>query len=343
MPKITRSSGLGPRLEFLDELQEWSEKKSKIVSEAILTTTTGAAMAVDGGVPALIVPTNLAALLRDTVYFQQVQQGSDRARFQTISVPAAGALTQGNEPTQVSQTMTAIDIIPTPRGVEQQVSFEAERKILGPILEGVILSFRISELYDEDYLILGSGQACENNVPTGTGQLYGTANQIFGYGRTAEGSIISTDVMALSVLTDAQEITTARGYSPDNMVAVMHPAQFRKLMQDTNVNRLISFGPNTTPTASWVAQGVIPELLGMEIRRSTLMVTGTGSATITTYHGWTFKKGLTLAMAASRDLMIETFRDIRVNSTWVKGHWDLLANVFHPNSLVETDTARRRG
>ena len=44
-------------------------------------------------------------------------------------------------------------------------------------------------------------------------------------------------------------------------------------------------------------------------------------------------------MAASRDLMIETFRDIRANSTWIKAHWDLKCAVLHPNSLVQIDTA----
>jgi len=69
------------------------------------------------------------------------------------------------------------------------------------------------------------------------------------------------------------------------------------------------------------------------------MVTGTGSSSITTYHSWLYKKGLSAAMAASRDLMIETFRDIRVNSTWVKGHWDLKCNILHPLSVVEIVTA----
>jgi len=272
------------------------------------------------------------------VSFQQIQDARDRARFRTITVPAAGPLTQNTEPSQVTQTLATIDITPTPRGVEQQVSFEAERKILGPILEGVILAFRVSELYDEEFRLPCWWRALEcETIPT-TGQLYGTGNKIFGYGRTSEAAILTTDVMALSVLTDAQEIMTAQGYSPDNAVEVMHPAQFRKLLQDSNVNRLISFGPNTTPSQAWVAQGVIPELVGFEIRRSTLLITGTGTSSSTTFHSWAYKKGLTAGMAASRDLMIETFRDIRANSTWVKGHWDLIAAVLHPNSLIEVIT-----
>ena len=44
-------------------------------------------------------------------------------------------------------------------------------------------------------------------------------------------------------------------------------------------------------------------------------------------------------MAASRDLIIETYRDIYKNQTVVKGHWDLKAGVLHPNSLVDIVSA----
>ena len=193
-PDLDISTGLGPRLEFVHELSGWTRKKQRMVSEAaIATTTSGAAMAIDGAVPALIVPTNLSAMLRDTVYFQQIQQGSNTARFQTITVPAAGALTQNTEPSPVTQTLATVDIAPTPRGGEQQISFEAERKILGPILEGVILSFRVSELYDEDYLLLGTSQAFPSaSIPT-TGGLNNTGNQLFGGAgtlRATEAAII---------------------------------------------------------------------------------------------------------------------------------------------------------
>ena len=82
-----------------------------------------------------------------------------------------------------------------------------------------------------------------------------------------------------------------------------------------------------------------PELLGFEIRRSTLGATGTGSSSITTYHAWCYKKAQTAGLAASRDLMVETFRDIRANSTWIKAHWDFAYGLLQPKSLIEVVTA----
>lgn len=346
-PRVEKGEkALERRMGFVNAIEGFTDLQRNIVSEAIATTTSGAAMGVQANTPALIIPTNLSAVLRDTVYFQQVQQGYNTARFQTITVPAAGALTQNTEPSQATQTMATVDIAPTPRGVEQQISFEAERKIMGPILEGVILSFRLSELYDEDFLLLGASQAFESSVVTsGTGiNGQSTGYQFFGGGstytsRASEATIISTDVMGVSAINLAVAQLQTNGYSTDNLVWVGAPAQYRALLTDANTLRMVSFGPNTDNGRSMLAQGVIPELIGAELRRSTLGVSGTGSAAIVTYHSWLYKKGLTAAMAASRDLMIETFRDIRVNSTWVKGHWDLKCNVLHPNSLIELVTA----
>ena len=349
-PRIeTGQTALEKRLGWVNAIESYTETKRTLMMEAIATTTTGAAMGVQANAPALIVPTNLAAVMRDTVYFQQVMQGFNTARFQTVTVPSAVALTQNTEPSQSSQTLAAVDIAPTPRGVEQQISFEAERKIMGPILEAVILSFRLSELYDEDYLLIGgsntqnysgaSSQAFETGVVTGSTGVYGTTNQLFGNARATEAAVISTDTMSVQIMDDAVAQIQIQGYATDNLVTVMFPQQYRKLLIDANALRLVSFGPGFDQTRSMLAQGVIPELIGSELRRSTLGNTGTGSASITTFHAWMYKKGQTVAMAASRDLIIETFRDVRVNSTWVKGHWDLKANLLHPNSLIEMVTA----
>jgi len=343
-PRIVRGvEALKDRSKWANVMESYAldieSRRASLVSEAVATTTTGAAMAIDQMSPALIVPTNLAAILRDTVMFQALPQGTNKGRFQTVTVPAAAALTENTEPSQSSQTLATVDVTPSPRGVEQQLSFEAERKVIGPILDAIILSFRLSELYDEDYLLLGSGQAYESaSIPT-TGGLYNTGNKVFGAGRASEATIIAADTMSAAILEDAATTIKLQGYSPDNLVVVLRTEQFRKLMTDSNVNRIASFGPNMDQARAWLAQGVIPELLGFELRQSTLGITGTGSASITTYHGWAYKKGLTTAMVASRDVMIETFRDIRANSTWIKGHWDLGVGVPHPNSLVLIDTA----
>ena len=277
-PKIVRGDDyIKARMGWVNTIESYREIKNEIMSEAIATTTSGAAMGQQANAPALIVPTNLSAMLRDTVYFQQLMQGYNTCLFQTITVPTAGALTQSTQPSDASQTLATVSIAPTPRGVEQAISFEAERKIMGPILEAVILSFRLSELYDEDFLLLGASQAFESAVVTGSGGVYGTANQLFGTARATEAAIISTDTMTVAFIDDAVAQLQAQYYATDNLVWVGHPFQYRKLLIDSNALRMVSFGPNTDNGRSMLAQGVIPEIIGAELRRSTLMATGTGS------------------------------------------------------------------
>jgi hypothetical protein len=314
-----------------------------LLSEAIATTTSGAALGVEEMTPALVVPTNLSALLRDTFLFKALPQGTSYALFQTTTAWSMGALTQNTTPSQVSPTLAAPQVTVSPRGGLLQMSFELERKGVGPMLEAQILAARLGQLYDEDFLALGAGQAFEAaTIPT-TGGLYGTGNIVYGTGVANEAAVTSAMVMSGAVLADAQEIIKAQGYSPDNLVVVMPPKAFRDLLKDTTyLNRILSFGPNTDPSRAYLAQGVIPELYGMEIRQSTLGVShasGSGSPAATTYHTWVYKKGLTAGMAASRDIMVETFRDIEAGSTWIKCHYDLGIGILHPNSLVEIVTA----
>lgn len=351
LPRV--GANLGPRLEFLAAITDWTGRHNynsytngmKMVSEAapaITTATSGAAIGVEEMTPALVVPTNLAALLRDTYLYKALPQGTDRARFQTVTALTMGSLTQNTAPSSTAPTLASVDVTTSPRGYLIQVSFEAERRIIGPLLDALILSGRLGELYDEDNLAVGSGQAFETaSIPT-TGGLYSTGNQIFGTGVSAESGVTSSMTMSLNMLTDVQETIKAQGYSPDNIVVVMAPKQFRDLMRDSNINRYISFGPGFDQARGMMGQGVIPELLGMEIRQSTLPVSrasGSGSPATTTYHAWAYKKGLTAALAASRDVMIETFRDIEAGSTWLKVHYDMGVGILHPNSLVEAVSA----
>lgn len=342
VPILSVPRAADERAKLKSIIESFNDRYQNIVLEAaIATTTSGAALGVDEMTPALVVPTNIAALVRDTLLFRALPQGVDRARFQTVTVPAAGALTQDTEPSQSTQTLATVDVTTAPRGVEVDISFEAERKIIGPILDAMILGNRLSELYDEDTLLLGTSQAFAGaTIPT-TGGIQGNGNTFYGDGTVAATtSILSTMLLAAKAFDFARAEELAQGYAPDNMVGAAFPKGVYDLFNDTNITRYLQFGPNTDMVRSMLGAGIIPSLFGIELRQSTLGKTGTGTtAGVTTYYTWVWKKGLTAAMAASRDVMIETFRDIRKNATVLKSHWDLGINVVHPNSLISIITA----
>ncbi|MHB1910214.1 MAG: DUF6582 domain-containing protein [Nitrososphaerales archaeon] len=342
LPKATPD--MKSRLAFNAAIESWTDRMAesqRVLAEAapvISTATTGFASATQQVTPALVVPTNMSALLRDTLIPITIPQGTNTAVFQTITAFQMGALSQNASPSSAAPTLTTVNITTNERGYQLDLSFEAERKGIGPILDASIMAARVGELYDEDNLVVGSGNAFESATLPTSGGLYGTGNQIFGTGVAAESDVTSSMTMTFDMINDAAETIANQGYGGDNLVVVVQPKQYHDLLQDSNIVRYVQWPGSSQST--YIATGVIPTLAGFEIRRSTLGKTATGSpSTVTTRHAWAYKKGLTAALGASRDLQIETFRDIQNNQTVLKVHYSLGVAVIQPNSLVELVSA----
>jgi len=322
--------GFGSPLEAVKEraraLEGFREKVRSIqrrVTEALATTTTGASLGVEGVSPLVVIPNSLLANLRDIVNWIDIPQGADRARWGTIKVASAGPLTENTEPTEASQTLTTVDATPSPRGIQQSVSFELEQKSVGgSMIQAVVESFRLSYLEDIDGLI-----AAEASTATPAATLYGDESV------STESNITSSMTFAPARIATAIREITKKGYGPDGLVAVVHPVQFDALLKHADVRQAHIFGEGVQVT------GVLPSLYGVEVRRSTKVTTGTGSGAATTYRAWVCKKGVTFGVAASRDLQIETFRDIRKNQTVIKAHWDVAVKAIEPDSFVKIITA----
>ena len=318
VPIIDLPNGVDERLSWLRSFEPGVKK----VTEAISTGTTGTALGVTGAPPLRIIPSALASQLRDTVQFVTVPKGADRVRFGTVKVAAAGALTENTEPTEVSPTLSTVDAVPSPRGLQLSVSYELEAKSIGNIIQAVTETFRLSELYDEDNLIL-----TEANSATPAATLYGDESV------GAEGSVTSAMTFAPARIASAIKNITNKGYDPADLVAVLHPVQFDALLKHSDVRQAHIFGEKTQIT------GVIPSVYGVEVRRSTKVPTGTGSGTTTTYHAAVYKKGITFGLGVSKDMQIKTFDDIRKNQNVIKAVWDMACKAVEPDSLVKIVTA----
>lgn len=302
---------------------------TRFVAEAIGTASSGLASGQEAMTPALVIPSQLAGLSREVVLFTPLPQGYKQHVFQMTTASTLAALSQNTDPGSTDPTLTTVNITTAEYGVEHQVSFSAERKGIGPLLDAFILGDRLGALYLDDQIIFGTAGA--GGIENGS-----AGNKYYGNGTvTAESSISSSMTMAALAISTMVKSITAQGYSPDNLVCFMHPKQYNDLLNDTNIVRYLQIGAASGDYRdALIARGVIPDLYGVEIRRSTLVDTGTGSpSSVGTYHAYMMKKGLSVAMSASRDLMIETFRNINLNQTVTKTHIDYGAAVLHPNSV----------
>jgi len=354
IPKATDKEAIKERSKrFNMALESYGEQQNQVLLEAIDSSTTGAALGIDELAPALVIPNQYAGFARDACYVRNLPQGTNKSRISEITTPQMGPLTPNVQPTVVDPTLTTVDVTTYFRGALHQTSFRAERQIIGPYIDGLIMADRVAVLYDEDVMVFGTPNLNNAGVLSATGASGGiegniasvpTANQwqAEGYSTaptawTADSNIENTDLMSAQAISIVQKAIIVQGYAPENYVLFMHPKPYADLLNDTGIVRYLQLGAATGDARdALISQGVIPDLFGFEIRRCTTVpqtITG-GSGSIPTFHAWAVKKGMTCVMSVSHDIQIETYRDVKEFSTFVSVHYDLGVQLAHPNSAV---------
>ena len=315
-----------------------STKIPQAYETAISPATSGVAMGVDSATPVVVLPTYYPAFLRDTTLFGTIPQGNDRKRFSIISAFAMGALTAATQPSDLSFSPVLLDVLTTERGGGIPVTFTGQRKLLGPIDEGIVVASRMGEIYDEDLIIFGglsiSGISGLTDVTRSS-----LANAQYGDG-TVSTSLTITSGMTMkgTYLAKAAQAIASEGYGYDGLVAVMDPYTFEELITDTVIAQYIQWYWGDSASAL-IAKGFIPNLYGCEIRRSSVVPTISGSDVTTVHQTYVYKKNFSVAMAATEDVMIESFRDIYKNQTYYKTHYQLGTNIVAPLSIATIQTA----
>ncbi len=328
-----------PRLEVPDEasgknMAEWYKsirRRKKALAEAFRMHRVTEALATGTGegqvwAPStFVIPPGLPAALRNTCIVVDMPRGADRVNFSTVTTPAFASLTENTEPTEVTHTLTQKTATPSPYGWQQSASYEKEQKFGNKdIMVALTETARLGAVIQEDTLVLTT----LDGVSTGyAGRLFGDESV------SAETNITSTMTFKAARLRTAIQKLNEKGYNSEGATAVVHPVQWKALLADSDVQKTIDYQDEV------IRSGVIPELYGFEIRRSTKVPTGTGSGSVTTYHAQIYLPQLTAGLGVSRDLLVETFRDIRKNQTVIKASIDLAAIVIQPASLVQIYTA----
>ncbi|MHB8565733.1 MAG: phage major capsid protein [Nitrososphaerales archaeon] len=287
----------------------------------------------------IILPPDLPANLRRFVQVKEIPRGSKQVNFTTITTPAFAALTEDTAPLDVTQTITEIAVTPSETGAKQRISYVTMESATPDIVQAVERSFQAAALIDEDNTILA---ACDGATPAAT--LYGDETV------TAESSITSAMVFKGARLASALREIQKKGYAmnPGDAVAVLHPVQYDALLKDTAISQYLYFG-----SAGPIQQGVVPQVYGVDVVRSTKIPLGTGSGSpaITTYHAQVFLKaqakgspqglgiGGSVALAVSRELMVELWRKVDERALYLVASHRISSAVLQPNALVHIYSA----
>ncbi len=288
----------------------------------------------------IVLPPDLPANLRRFVQVKEIPKGSKQINFTTITTAEFASLTEDTAPTDVTQTINEISATPTETGAKQRVSYVVMESATPDVVQAVERSFQAAALIDEDSTIL---TALDSATPAAT--LYGDESV------TAESSITSSMTFKGARLASALREIQKKGYAvnPGDIVACLHPVQYDSLLKDTAISQYLYFG-----SAGPIQQGVVPQVYGVDVVRSTKVPTGTGSGSpaITTYHAQAFLKasykgtnpggigvGGAVSLGISRDLMVEVWRRIDERDFYIVASHRVAAAVLQPNAFVRILTA----
>lgn len=283
----------------------------------------------------IVIPTDLPANLRRFVQVKEIPRGSKQVNFTSITTPAFASLTEDTAPSDVSQTITEISVTPSETGAKQRVSYITMESATPDVVQAVERSFQAAALIDEDSVIL---TALDGASATDAGTVYAA-------GVASEASLTSADTMLGKYLNSAMSLIQQKGYAlqPGDLVCAMHPVQYQGLLSDSAINQYLYFG-----SIGPIQQGVVPQVYGIDVVRSTKVPTGTGSGSPvpTTYHAQVFLKasakgnpnglgvGGGIGLGVSRDLMIEVWRKIDERDLYIVASHRIAAGVLQPNACA---------
>lgn len=243
--------------------------------------------------------------VRQYVNFSEIPNGSDRVHFYTIGAFDFGAITEGTEPTNVSQTVAKLTATPSVRGAVQRVGYSQMESAPFGLVDAINEAMALAAIDDEATDLL---DATYNAVSPTNWVRADTGAQV-----------TSDDVASISFkregLLAAKRLIAQQGYdvSPGNLVLFLHPKAFQELMLDTN---LTNFYQYTRPDIT--AVGVLEQLYGVDIVVAD-QVHLQNNTTNNAYRNVMAVKGVAFGMGAARNVTVEAQRRNELQSVLLSG------------------------
>jgi hypothetical protein len=243
--------------------------------------------------------------VRQYCNFEEISNGADRVHFYTIGAFDFGTITEGTEPTNVSQTVAKQTATPAIRGGVQRVGYSQVENAPFGLVNAINEAMMMASIDDEATDLLTTvydAISPTNWVRADTG-----------------AAITSDDVANLTFkregLLAAKRLIAQRGYdvSPGNLVLFVHPKAFQELMLDTNLNNYYQYArPDITSI------GVLEQLYGVDIVIAD-QVKAQDNTTNDTYRNVMAVKNVAFGMGAARNLTMEAQRRNEVQQIIISG------------------------
>lgn len=306
-------------------------KKDGIATDAVTTAGLGAALGKMWLEDITVIPAGLAAGIRNTCEVVIIERGAEEAVFTLIDSPDPVDGTEATDATDVTHTISTVTAKPTEKLIPQTVSDQAIRKTPTNLAESLAMAYRERELLDEDEVVL-----TELNGLT----VANLAGSFFGGNATAENQIDSGDTFSSDLLAKAKRaigrMGWRRAYVPGALKCVMSPEQHEQLITDTSISRFVE----TTQEGRQLREGLVERVHGVDILVSSAIPTGTGAGTppVTTHRAFVYLEQTAVGLAFTKDLAIETVRDIRKRATNIVASWERAAKAKTTTAIARIVT-----
>lgn len=250
--------------------------------------------------------------------------GQEKANWYKLPGFSFGAITEGTEPTNVSQTLAKITATPSIRGAVQRIGYSQIEDVPG-LTNSVNAHMALEAASDEEKLLHAAfdAETPTNWINANTG-----------------GTISSDDVASMTFKREAivasKKKLSEQGYdiSPGSLVAILHPKAYSELLLDTNLNNYYQ-----DAQSSITATGALEKIYGVDIVVSA-NVTAQDNSTNDTYRNIIFAKGDTFGLAATRNLSVEAQRRNEVQQVVVSGTHRVACAVKDEASCVRISSAQ---
>ena len=252
--------------------------------------------------------------------------GADRAHWYKVGGVSFGAITEGSEPTNESQTLTKITATPTIRGAVQRVGFSQIEDV--PALTSAInQAFALEAVSDEEALLHAEFDSVTAtnwiNANTGADLASGASDDVSGMTFKKEAIIYGLKALA------TQGYNTSRG----NVVCILHPKAFAELLADSNLATYYQQG-----NANITATGALSELYGVQIVVSPNTI-AQNNTTNDTYRNLMFVKGA-FGIASARDMAMEAQRRNEVQQVIISGTQRVAVKTLDEKQVVRISSAQ---
>ena len=250
--------------------------------------------------------------------------GQDRANFYKMGGISFGAVTEGTEPTNESQTVTKVTATPAIRGGVQRIGYSQLEDI--PALTNAInQSFALEAISDEENLL-----HTEFDSVTAT-------NWVNGNDGSDLASGASDDVSGMTLtgvgLVHAKKKIAEQGYDVSDLVFLCDPKAYAELLTDSNISTFTQQG-----NAGITQKGQLEELYGISIVVSNNIV-NQDNTTNDTLRNLLFVKGA-FGIASGRDLSMESQRDNAKQQVIISGTQRLAVKCIDEKQVCRVSTAQ---